>query len=480
MDSNVINSELSSETNTQRPIVELLALALPTIAQMASYTIMQFADTLQLAMGAGDVAATAAGMAGFMVFAVQSWAFGALMCVNTLVSQSVGAGQQRDCGRFMWQGIWFGLFAGLLLIPSKFLVVPTMTALGHSPELVAAGKTYFDIEVMALPIRLAGMAVGQFLLAIGRPGITLMAAVCAVSVDIVANYVLITGRYGFPKMGIAGAAWSTNAAVCLEALIVSCFAGSIAIRKLYHTAEWRIHWSSLVQLVRIGVPAGLQVVSEVVAWLLFCVWIMNGFGQSTVTANNYMMQYMKVSFMPAFGLSAAVTALVGRYIGMGRLDLARKRAHLGFAIATSYMIVCGIVFVLGRHDLIRLFSDDADVIRVGALLLLFAGVYQLFDAMYIIYIGALRGAGDTSVPAWVTASLCWVIVVGGGAGLTFYAPQFGPTGPWLAACAYGVTLGTFLVVRFTRGEWKSIVTNTDERPAAHPATETALSNVAAT
>ncbi len=479
MEAQVIQPELTSRS--QRPIVELLSLALPTIAQMASYTVMQFADTLQLAIGAGDVAATAAGMAGFMVFAVQAWAFGALMCVNTLVSQSVGAGQQRDCGRFMWQGIWFGLIAGLMLIPSMVLVAPVMRALGHSPELVAAGKTYYDIEVMALPVRLAGMAVGQFLLAIGRPGITLMAALCAVSVDIVANYLVITGRYGFPKMGIAGAAWSTNAAVCLEAGIVCCFAFSLTIRKLYHTTEWRIHWASLVQLVRIGVPAGLQVVSEVVAWLLFCVWIMNGFGQATVTANNYMMQYMKLSFMPAFGLSAAVTALVGRYIGMGRLDLARRRAHLGFFVAMGYMICCGIVFVLGRHHLIGLFSDDADVIRIGALLLLFAGVYQLFDAMYIIYIGALRGAGDTHVPAWATASLCWVIVVGLGAGLTFYVPQFGPTGPWLAACLYGIIVGTFLVVRFTRGEWRSIVSgNAEQGFPVVTDPKAALSNVAAT
>jgi len=476
------SSQSLTERAEKRPIVELFLLAAPTIAQMASYTVMQFADTLQLAIGAGDVAATAAGMAGFMVFAVQSWAFGALMCVNTLVSQSVGAGRQPDCGRYMWQGIWLGLVSGLILIPSMVLVAPVMTALGHSPELVEAGKRYYDIEVLALPIRLAGMAVGQFMLAIGRPGITLVAALCAVSVDIVANFVLITGRFGFPKMGIEGAAWSTNAAVCLETLIVCCVAFSIGIRKIYHTTSWKLHRASFVRLTRIGVPAGVQVVSEVFAWLLFCVWIMNGFGQSTVTANNYMMQYMKLSFMPAFGLSAAVTTLVGRYVGMGRLDLARQRAHLAFGVATTYMILCGVFFVVGRNHLIGLFSDDPAVIKVGALLLMFAGVYQLFDAMYIIYIGALRGAGDTSVPASVTTILCWVLVVGGGTVTAFYWPALGPTGPWVAACIYGVLLGTFLLVRFSRGQWKSIVGSPSDpvRPGHPPAPETAIINVSAT
>src|SRR5215212_7850874 len=104
-----------------RPIVELLTLAAPTIAQMASYTVMQFADSLQLAMGTGDAAATAAGMAGFMVFAAMSLAWGALLVVNTLVSQSVGAGNQDGAGRYLWQGIWFALAMGLLLAPTRLI-----------------------------------------------------------------------------------------------------------------------------------------------------------------------------------------------------------------------------------------------------------------------------------------------------------------------------------------------------------------------
>jgi MATE family multidrug resistance protein len=208
--------------------------------------------------------------------------------------------------------------------------------------------------------------------------------------------------------------------------------------------------------VKIGVPGGVQTVAEVVAWFLFSVGVMNAFGQSAVTANNYMMQYMKVSFMPAFGLSGAVTALVGRYLGMGRLDLARQRAHLGFKVTAAYMLVCGLAFFFGRHLFIGLFSDDPDVVRVGAILLTFAAVYQLFDGLYIIYIGALRGVGDTFWPATVTSVLCWTIVVGGGASVGRLAPQWGPTGPWIFASAYGLILGLYLLIRFSRGEWKAV------------------------
>ena len=448
----------------RRPIVEMLSLAAPTIAQMASYTVMQFADSLQLALGAGDAAATAAGMAGFMVFAAMSLAFGALLVVNTLVSQSIGAGNPDAAGRYLWQGVWFAIVAGLVLSPTMLVSGPIFRAFGHSEEVVALAKQYYDIEIVWAPVRLAGVAAGQFMLAVGRPRVTLFAAVVAASLDVLMNFVLITGRWGFPRLGVAGAAWSTNAAVTLELAIVSAFIGSRPIRSAYQAWRWRPHWRSMKQLVTIGVPGGFQTVSEVVAWFLFCVGVMNVFGQSAVTANNYMMQFMKVSFMPAFGLSAAVTALVGRYMGMGRLDLARARAHLGFKVTAAYMLICGAVFFLGRNRLIGLFSDDPDVIRVGGILLTFAAIYQLFDGLYIIYIGALRGVGDTFWPATVTAILCWTIVVGGGASIGHVAPQWGPTGPWVAASVYGLVLGIYLCARFTRGDWKAIDT-TQAKPA---------------
>lgn len=450
----------------RRPLAELLYLALPTVAQMASYTVMQFADALQLAVGAGDAAATAAGMGGFMVFTSMSLIWGALLVVNTLVSQAIGAGNPEVGGRYMWQGVWFGAGCGLLLLPSMLISGPVLASFGHSAEIVALGRQYYDIEIAWAPVRLAGLAVAQFLLATGRPRVTLVAALFATSTDVLMNFVLITGRWGFPRMGVAGAAWSTNAAVTLELLIMASVCARPVIREAYHLWRWRPHWPSMRQLIVIGVPGGFQTVAEVVAWFLFCVWVMNRFGQAAVTANNYMMQYMKVSFMPAFGLSAAVTALVGRYLGMGRLDLARQRAHLGFKVTAAYMLLCGACFFLGRNLLISLFSDDPQVIRIGGILLTFAAIYQLFDGLYIIYIGALRGAGDTFWPATVTAILCWTIVVGGGATVGFLAPQWGPTAPWVFASVYGLILGLYLFARFSRGEWKAVDTNQAKREVA--------------
>jgi MATE family multidrug resistance protein len=160
--------------------------------------------------------------------------------------------------------------------------------------------------------------------------------------------------------------------------------------------------------------------------------------------------------MPALGIGTAVTALVGKYIGMGRPDLAERRAHLGFNIVLFYMLACGLGFFLFRHKLIQLFSHDPEVLRVGSIVLVFIAGYQLFDAMFVIYSSALRGAGDTLVPTIVQVTLVWSIVVGGGAAAAHFAPSYGVIGPWTLASLFGGLLGLYLFLRFRRGRWKTI------------------------
>ncbi len=106
--------------------------------------------------------------------------------------------------------------------------------------------------------------------------------------------------------------------------------------------------------------------------------------------------------------------------------------------------------------LLGLFTDSPHIIQIGATLLVFAAIYQFFDAMYIVYNGALRGAGDTLVPAIVTGVLCWGLTVLGGRLLANRFPQWGAAGPWAAATLYGAVLGAFIYVRFARGRWKEI------------------------
>ena len=128
----------------RRPIVELLWLAGPTVAQMASYTVMQFIDTWILAR-VGVAEATAASNAGIFTFAVISFGMGVLWVVNTLVSQQFGRGDFVGCGRYLWQGVWFGVAFSLLVLPLLPVARPLFVGLGHERRLADLETTYFAI-----------------------------------------------------------------------------------------------------------------------------------------------------------------------------------------------------------------------------------------------------------------------------------------------------------------------------------------------
>ena len=444
-----------SEDKQVSPIVELLALAAPTVAQMASYTIMQFVDTLMLSR-VGLTEATAGGNAGLFSFSVISLGVGVLFVVNTLASQSFGRREFTECGRFLWQGIWFALVGSAVfaaLIPAAQHVFVWM---GHEPALAADEGVYLGIALAGSVFKLLGVAFGQFLLATDRPGSVLLSTVAGVSANALAAWMLIFGHGGLPRLGIAGSAWGQNTGVVVESAVLLYFILHGKGRRLYNVLDFKLRREQMLTLLRIGIPSGVQIVADVLAWSLFGMWVMGQFGTAAMAAQTYMMRYMVVSFMPAFGVGTAVTALVGRYIGRGQPDVAAARARLGFTLTAIYMVSCGIVFFFGRYSFIRLFDSDPQVMRIGATMLVFAAVYQFFDALYIVYNGALRGAGDTFVPAVATGILCWGITVFGGYATAKLFPQFGPAGPWLVATGYGVILGLFMYRRFARGGWRSI------------------------
>jgi MATE family multidrug resistance protein len=213
-----------------------------------------------------------------------------------------------------------------------------------------------------------------------------------------------------------------------------------------------------------GTGSGAQILADVLAWSLFLNLVIARLGEKAMAANQLMFRYMAMSFMPAFGVGQAVTALVGRNIGAGRPDVAMRRAHLGFVVTAMYMMTCAAIYVIWRRQLIQVFLPDPEVVRLGATLMFFASAYQFFDAMYVVYNGALRGAGDTLMPAVATAGFNWGISVGGGYLIVRFLPQFGIVGPWVAALLYGIVLSTYLAIRFIRGRWKSIHLEADSNP----------------
>ena len=185
------------------------------------------------------------------------------------------------------------------------------------------------------------------------------------------------------------------------------------------------------------------------------VLLVGRFGKEQLAASNIAIQYMTISFMPGFGLAQALTALVGRYIGEGRIELAIQRVHEALFLALSYMVLMGMIYFTFRAPFIAFFNPDPEVVHMGSNILLCAAAFQVFDGMGITFAGALRGAGDTHWIAGITVALLFGVFAPlslGSVALT----NLQSLGPWLAGTVNVILLGLALWWRFAQGKWQEI------------------------
>ena len=445
----------------------LMVLAAPIIASMCSRTVLSFVDFVMVSQ-LGPEAQAAIMPAGIVLFAIISFGMGILMAVNTFVSQALGRRDYQLCAVFAWQGFHISMLMGLIAVPMWFIIEPMFAWVNHAPAVQAMEVTYVKIGLLGMAPTLAGMGLANFFNGIHKPGVGLWAMIISNLFNIVGNYVLIFGHLGFPAMGIAGAAWATLAAAILQAIILLVWMLRPAFHNKFQTrTAWRLDTKRMARLLWYGLPAGVQHTADILAFTIFTLVLVGRFGTIQLAAHNLVFKLLEVSFMPTIGLGVALTAAVGKAIGHGRPDYARTLTRWTAGFSVAYMGTIGIGYVLFRYPLADLLSmHNPDVTAWAAKLLLLCAVFQIFDALNITHISALRGAGDNHWPAVASAVLSLLILVGGGYAIAIYYPSLGAVGPWMAATSFIVILGIIMHARWIWGPWERI--DVFEEPNADP------------
>lgn len=451
----------------RHPIVEMLTIAGPTVATMVSYTAMQFVDKLIVSqIGPDPIYVGAQGNGGLAAFVPISIAMGLLTVVNTYVAQNMGAGKPERGPAYAWNGLWIAAaFWAVVLVPFAFALPWVFRVAGIDLAQAELGAEYGRILLLGAVLTMWTRGLSQFFYGMHRASIVLIAGVVANVINLGLAWALVFGKFGLPALGVAGSGYATVIATGVELLIpLTVFLGP-RFNALYKTrSQWRPSMPHLRDLLRLGWPGGMMFGNEMICWGYFMVYLVSHFGREHATAGWIAHQYMSLSFMPAVGVSVACTALVGKYMGMGRPDLAARRAWLGLSVALAYMGLCAVLFIAFRGPMIRLFIERgtppdaaARVVELGSAFLIATAAFQLFDAIAMTLSGALRGAGDTVVPGVFTLGLSWLVIVGGGTAMVrVYGDELESLGPWIAAAAYIAILGMFLLWRFMSGRWKSI------------------------
>lgn len=436
----------------------LFKLAVPNVASTVAQTLMSFTDFVIVSrMPAASAAQAAISSASLTFVTLLAMPMGTMTCVTTMVSQSLGAGRQRDCAAYAWQGIWMSLLYGMgILLLWRF--VPTFYQMfGHEPAVIAMEVQYLQIRLLSLGIAAATISLDNFFNGIHRPGINTVSAFLSVSVNVVLTYAWVLGKLGFPAMGVAGAAWATVVATVLRAVFQFSvmYFGSAASRFEPRKA-WRWNREKMRRLCWVGWPAGAAFLTDIAAWTVFQLAIIGRFGTADLAATGGVFRYLEVSFMPAVGIGMAVSTAVGKAVGQGHPTLARRITWIGTAFNAAYMSLMALLFVVYGEWLMRFISPDAAVVRLGTTLFIYAAVFQFFDAIAITHSCALRGAGDTMWSSIVGATEVWIILVGGGWLVARLRPDLGSVGPWAFAAAFVIVIGITLFARWRWGPWERL------------------------
>jgi multidrug resistance protein, MATE family len=447
----------SNPLDPREGLRELTHMAVPIILGTLSFTFMQFVDHVMVAR-IGTDALAAVGSAGIWSFTLATFFLGVVGCVATFVSQSLGRGERDNCARYTWQGIYISMFTGiaaLLLWPFSETLFSLM---GHEPAVVRLETTYFNIRLLGYVFIAWQAGLAAFFQAVNRPRIPMYVAFAANIANVVLDYLLIFGKFGFPEWGIGGAAAATVISLGLQVVLLQ----TVFLNDRYHgefktRTSWAFDLKKTRELFRIGWPSGTGFMLDVLMWAVFVSVIIGRFGGTAqLAANNAAMGFMQMCFMPAVGLSQAVTPIVGQWIGRGEIAVAKARTYLALRIAMVYMTVAGIVLAVAGGWLIRLFfSQDPEVVRLGHILLVMAAIFQAFDAVNIIAMGALRGAGDTRWMMWVLLIAGYGAFVPVAIILALVVPV-AAVGAWLGATVYIIVLSRILYLRFDREGWRHI------------------------
>ncbi len=434
----------------------LLLLALPIIAAMVSRTVMSFVDFIMVSQ-LGTEAQAAIMPAGVVLFTLICFGMGTLSIIGAMVSQSLGRGELDECSAYAWQGLYLSLIGGVLVLPAWLVAEPFFAWVGHEERVQQMEVAYVQIGLLSVGPAMAGVALSSFFNGVHRPWVGFWSAVICNLFNVLANYALIFGNFGFPAMGIAGAAWATVLASALQMLMLLGWMLRGRYQAMFHSRRtWRFSWRRCRRILRFGSPAGAQFIVELLAWTVFTLWLIGRFGTEQLAAHNIAFRFLELSFMPAIGLGTALTAAVGRSIGEGDYALARSQVRWALAMAMGYMGLIALSYVLLGTQMASLLSDNEQVILWASRILLLCAVFQVFDAMGITFIHALRGAGDSLVPALVMIGLTVVVCLGGGVAFILLLPHWGSLGPWTAATVYVTLVGLCMGARYRHGAWQRI------------------------
>jgi len=429
-------------------------LALPVILANISQTLMGLIDTLMVGqLGAASLAAV--GVATLVFSAMASALKSYDVAVQTIVARRFGQGRDGEVGAVLATGLTLALVLGLVFTAvGLFWREAAMGLASSDPEVRRLGAAYLLTRVPGMTAFMAFFILRGAFDGLGRTRVGMVVGIGMNIVNVGLNWALIFGRFGMPKMGVAGAGLASSLASALAVTALLAIVIRPTIRRRFRiVARENLRRDLIRPLTTIAWPVAVQILGALLAVLVFFV-ILGRISTVALAAANVVFRIAALSFMPAIGMGIAVQTMVSQALGRGDPDLANKVAWTGVGLATIVMSAFGVAFLVWPQTLMGLFARDQALIEAGTPILRMMGLVQIFDAVGLTLAGAVRGVGATRVVMTINVVTAWLVFLPSAWFFGVFC-DWGLNGAWIGVLIWFFLYAVGMTVWFRRGSWRT-------------------------
>ncbi len=445
--------------NDRKPTPGIWELAWPAILSNLLFSVIGIVSIKIVGtLGADAVAAVTTGHRIF--WGLQAVLMAISAGTTALVARAWGGGDYREAGRVTSVSLWISNgVAILLMVPCLLFPVQIASVFGLAEEPTRlAGEFIWYLSLFNVAFSL-NMILGAALRAAGDTRTPLWIGAITNVVNVILVYVLVFGLYGFPELGVVGAAIANGVSFAVGGLIF-LFLFYSGRMKLGVGGQGSVTRARIQQLVHIGYPAGIEQFIFQIGFIAF-LWLVAFFGTAPYAAYGVGVQILSVSFVVGFGFSIAGATLVGQRMGADDAEGAVRSGWNALWLAIASMVLLSAVIAFFANEIARFLIDDDEVVRLTVVFIYIMALVQPLMAIEFTLGGCLRGAGDTRFPLMATMlGLCGVRV-----GLAAIFVVLDMSVEWIYAALIGdyILKAIMLTIRFRNGKWQQVFSETDRR-----------------
>lgn len=434
-----------------------LNMAWPSIIESFFVAFAGLVDSLMVS-SLGSYAVAAVGLTTQPKFMGLALFFALNVAISALVARRRGEKNQEEANRILNAAVMF-IVAAAVVLSTLFVVFAgsIIRLCGSTAETHDSAVTYFRIIMGGMIFNCVQMGINSAQRGAGNTKITMRTNVTSNTVNIIFNYLLINGHFGFPALGIQGAALAT-----VLGTVVACIMSIISILNpegfisIPYIMENKIRPAakSFLNLIKVGYSVFFEQLLMRIGFMLTAVMAAHQ-GTDAMAAHQVGMNIMGLSFSFGDGLQAAAVALIGRSLGAGDEKLAKEFGSICRRFGTIISICLAVIYFVGARPLFKLFFAEEHIVAIGVNIMRVIILVVVFQISQVVYMGCLRGAGDTLYTA-IASTISVTLIRTAVSYLGGYVLGFGIIGIWLGVLGDQISRFLFASVRFKAGKWTQI------------------------